>query len=57
MDQTDIDSTPDNITETADFGGTTTGFDPTTSEDDEDSARVGIPPAIGNYVWLDSNND
>ena len=56
MEETDIDSLPDNGDD-ADFGWPTSGFDWSTSEDDEDDARIGIPPAIGNYVWLDANNN
>lgn len=32
-------------------------FDAGTSEDDEDDAFVYIPPALGDYVWVDLNGD
>lgn len=49
MTEDDLDSEVNN--------GTIPGFDPMTSQDDEDDARITIRPAIGNYVWEDTNAD
>jgi len=48
MTEDDIDSTTNNVV---------IPFVPVTSEDDEDDARVTIPPALGNYVWQDTDGD
>lgn len=47
MNETDVDSTPNNIV----------SYDPTSHEDDESDATVTIPPAIGDFVWEDTDAD
>jgi hypothetical protein len=47
MDQTDVDSSPDNIAV----------YNPMSHEDDESDASITIPPILGDRVWLDYNNN
>ena len=48
MTEPDSDSTVNNIV---------LPFVPGTSEDDEDDARVYVPPALGDFVWVDLDRD
>ena len=48
MTEDDVDSTVNNAAGP---------FNPATSEDDEDDARVTIPPVFGDYVWEDIDAD
>ena len=48
MTEDDTDSTVNNAA---------TPFNPASSEDDEDDARVAVAPALGNYVWTDTDGD